>query len=61
MKVSQLLGKRFKEKPAGCEFDSHILMIRGGYIKQVSSGIFSLYPPMRRWTASTARRCSSRW
>ena len=50
VKVSQLLGVRFKEKPAGCESANHILMIRGGYIKQVASGVFSLYPPMRRVT-----------
>lgn len=50
MKVSNLLGMRFKETPADCQTANHIFMVRGGYIKQVASGIFSLYPPMRRVT-----------
>lgn len=50
MKVSKLLGMRFKETPADCQTANHIFMVRGGYIKQVASGIFSLYPPMRRVT-----------
>ena len=50
MKMSQLLGMRFKETPADCQTANHILMIRGGYIKQVSSGVFSLFMPMRRVT-----------
>lgn len=50
MKMSQLLGMRFKETPADCQTANHIFMIRGGYIKQVSSGVFSLFMPMRRIT-----------
>ena len=30
MKVSKLVGLRFKEKPADCVIDSHALMVRGG-------------------------------
>jgi len=48
MKLSELLGFRFKETPSDCQIASHILMTRGGYIKNVGSGIFSLYPPGRR-------------
>ena len=44
MKVSKLLGEHFKEAPADCQIASHALMVRGGYIKQVGTGIFSLYP-----------------
>ena len=33
MKLSKLVGDRFKERPAGCLIDSHALMVRGGYIK----------------------------
>ena len=50
MKVQQLIGERFKERPADCVFDSHALMVKGGYIKYVANGIFSLFPPMRRIT-----------
>ena len=48
MKLEQLLGCRFKETPSDCQIASHILMTRGGYIKNVGSGIFSLYMPGRR-------------
>lgn len=48
MKLSNLVGERFKEKPSDCVVDSHALMIRGGYIKFVANGIFSSYTPLRR-------------
>ena len=48
MKISQLLGERYKERPSDCVIDSHALMVRGGYIKQVGNGIFSLYMPAKR-------------
>ena len=51
MKLNNLVGLRFKEKPADCVIDSHALSIRGGYIKYVANGIYSLYPPMKRITA----------
>ena len=51
MKLQNLVGLRFKEKPADCVIDSHAFSIRGGYVKYVSNGIFSLYPPMKRITA----------
>ena len=50
MKVRNLVGERFKERPADCVVESHALMIRGGYIKPVAGGIFSLLPPTRRIT-----------
>lgn len=51
MKLSGLVGLRFKERPADCVIDSHAFSLRGGYIKYVSNGIYSLYPPMKRITA----------
>ena len=50
MKLRNLVGQRFKERPADCVIDSHALMIRGGYMKGVGSGIFSEYPILRRVT-----------
>ena len=35
MKLEKLVGNRFREKPSECVVDSHALMVRGGYIKQV--------------------------
>ena len=46
MKVSELLGERYKDRVA--EIESQNLMVRGGYIKQVGNCIYSLMPPARR-------------
>ena len=43
-----MVGDRFKERPASCLIDSHALMVRGGYIKNVANGVYSQYPPMNR-------------
>ena len=48
MKLEKLVGDRFKERPSECLVDSHALMLRGGYMKFVASGIFSQYMPLRR-------------
>jgi len=48
MKLEKLVGDRFKERPADCVIDSHALMIRGGYIKQVGPGIYTSYPVLHR-------------
>ncbi len=50
MKLDKLVGERFKEKPSDCVVDSHALMVRGGYMKFVSNGIYSSYVPLRRIT-----------
>lgn len=48
MRMSQLLGARFKERPADAVFDSHAFLLRGGYLRQVTNGVFSLLPPGQR-------------
>lgn len=50
MKLEKLVGDRFKEKPSDCVIDSHALMLRGGYMKFVHSGIYSSYMPLRKIT-----------
>ena len=50
MKVSKLLGERFKEAPKDCSIASHALMMRGGYMKYMSKGIYSLFMPTKRIT-----------
>jgi len=50
LKIDKLVGDRFKERPSDCVIDSHALMLRGGYMKYVASGIFSQYVPLRRIT-----------
>ena len=51
MKFTQMLTKRFKDSPADCQIASHILMIRGGYMKNVGNGIYSLFPITKRITS----------
>ncbi len=48
MKVDKLVGERFKERPADCAIESHAMMVRGGYMKQVANGIYSQMPPLKR-------------
>ncbi|MFV0520622.1 MAG: proline--tRNA ligase [Lachnospirales bacterium] len=48
MLVSKLLGERYKEKPNDAQIPSHIFSLRGGYIRQVGGGIFSLLTPGKR-------------
>jgi len=50
MKLKNLVGQRFKERPADCVIDSHALMVRGGYMKAVGNGIFSEFPALNRVT-----------
>ena len=50
MKLANLVGERFKERPSDCVIESHALCVKGGYIKYVANGIYSLYPPMKRIT-----------
>ena len=48
MKLSKLVGERLKDAPAGVTSKSHAYLIRAGYIKQVSNGIYTLLPPAQR-------------
>ena len=50
MKLEKLVGDRFRERPSDCLIDSHALMVRGGYMKQLANGIFSSYMPLKRVT-----------
>ena len=56
MKIKNLVGQRFKERPADCVIDSHALMVRGGYMKYVGNGIFSEYPILRKITSKIVLR-----
>ena len=44
MRLSKYFFKTIKEIPNDAELKSHKLLIRGGYIKQISAGIFSYLP-----------------
>ncbi|MDB9744219.1 proline--tRNA ligase, partial [Fibrobacterales bacterium] len=44
MKVSQLFVQTLREAPGDAKLKSHALLLRGGYVKSLSSGVFSLFP-----------------
>jgi prolyl-tRNA synthetase len=46
--MSKLVGRCLKETPRDAQSPSHILLIRGGYIRPVSAGIYSLLPLGKR-------------
>ena len=51
MRLSQLVGQRLKEVPRDAQSPSHIFLIRGGYCRPVSTGIYSLLPLGKRIVA----------
>ncbi len=48
MLLSKLIGERYKEKPNDAQIPSHIFSLRGGYIRQVGGGIYTLLTPGKR-------------
>lgn len=51
MRLSKLVGQRIKETPKDAQTASHVYLLRGGYIRMISAGIYSLLPLGRRITA----------
>lgn len=48
MLLSQLLGERYREMPADATIASHAFFLKGGYIRPVANGVFTLLPPAKR-------------
>ena len=44
MRLSKTLVPTLKEAPAEAEVPSHVLMMRGGYMRKVAAGIYSFLP-----------------
>ncbi len=44
MRYSKLLIPTLKEAPAEAQVTSHILLVRGGFIRKVAAGVYSLLP-----------------
>ena len=44
MRMSKMLGRRIKEDPKDAKTVSHKFLVRGGYIRGVSAGIYSMLP-----------------
>ena len=55
MRLSQMVGQRLKDAPRDAQTASHIFLIRGGYCRPVSTGIYSLLPLGKRITAKIER------
>ncbi len=55
MRMSKLVGRRIKEAPKDAKTASHVFLIRGGYIRPVSAGIYSLLPTGHRICAKIER------
>ena len=48
MRQSKLISKKHKEKPAEATLASHIFLLRGGYMRPIANGIYSLLSPGKR-------------
>ena len=48
MKMSKLVGRRLREVPKDAKTASHQFLVRGGYIRPVSAGIYDLLPCGKR-------------
>ena len=48
MRSSRLVSRKHKEKPAEAQLISHIYLLRGGYIRPLANGIYSLLTPAKR-------------
>ncbi len=51
MRMSKMVGRRLKEDPKDARTISHKFLIRGGYARPVSAGIYSLLPLGKRIVA----------
>lgn len=50
MRMSQLTGNRFKERPADAVSDGQAVLLRGGYVRQIAPGSFALLTPAAKTT-----------
>ncbi len=48
MRVSNLLTRTLREAPRDAESASQELLVRGGYIRQLTAGVYSFLPPGQR-------------
>ncbi len=48
MRSSCLVSRKHKEKPAEAQLVSHIFLLRGGYVRPLANGIYSLLMPAKR-------------
>lgn len=57
MRMSKLVGKTIKETPRDSELPSHKFMLRGGYMRQYSAGVYGLLPLGMRSVSKIEKIC----
>ena len=55
MKQSRLIGKTLREIPKDAQTAAHALMLRGGYIQQLSAGVYIYLPLLTRTLAKLSQ------
>ena len=55
MKQSRLLGKTLREVPKDAQTAAHALMLRAGYIQQLSAGVYIYLPLLYRTLAKLSQ------
>ena len=50
MKTSKMLLETLRDAPSDCIIESQKLMTRGGYMKYMHNGIYSLFASTKRMT-----------
>ncbi|MBT5337356.1 MAG: proline--tRNA ligase, partial [Chloroflexi bacterium] len=50
MRMSQMFSQTLREAPADAEIESHKLLVRSGFIRQLGAGVYSLMPLAMRTT-----------
>ena len=48
MKMSRLFSTTLREAPADAEVESHKLLVRAGFIRQLGAGVYSVLPLAKR-------------
>lgn len=57
MRMSKLVGRTIKETPRDSELPSHKFMLRGGFMRQYSAGIYGILPIGMRCIAKIEKIC----
>lgn len=57
MKQSKMLIPTLREMPSDAQVISHALMLRAGYVRQVSAGVYSYLPLANRVIEKAKKSC----
>ncbi len=55
MRMSRLFARTLRDDPADADIDSHRLLVRGGYIRRMASGVYAWLPLGQRILANVER------